>query len=928
VGIIIISLEDNMAGNIPGTNGNVLPGVYTNVTSSSTGASIPGGTRIAAIIGEGSFSETLVSSAAGGGKDGLNAAYTTTVGQDGRHFILTNRPVVSNRTNLYRNGLPLVGLEQAVDSSSFSGSYDYRIDITTGEIELQTAHLVDLGGAFFSTSSLNTGVGTINGLTLADLNAPSETWSIKCVSVARDAQNAPIANTARFIAVGSVSGNQLDANGNIVYWVANNQTTTNGILTFAVQETASTAFREGDSFTVKVSSGVLNKNDSLTASYIPVGNINSPVFLNDLSSIAKNYGTPSTSNTLSLGAQLAFANQTPGVMCLQAAPAMPRRTSTVLDTSVNATSTNVDDFIFPLGTGVTPDLNSQIHVFTKNASTKVETQLLPNKFAFYTLGTGSNPTVSQFVFDDTNAPSGNSYSYSVVSKAASVATGFDGYMARSGASTSGLLTSATATFSSALVGKTLKVIDAVNVSNSGSFTIDSVSGGSLYFHATSFSDFVNGTALAFQVINPSTGLAVSGGSATDGYLTANVGTATGTLGSSATVNFSSIQSLTSLKLKISGTTANNGLYDITAYNSGSGTVTIAKTFAVESGLRFEVLDNSLVSNYLVLNHNVVANGNSLRITYVDSKDASFYDAGWVNALEALETQELDIVVPLPTQTISAIFQNALSHCLSMSSTDNRKERVLICGAINGLTPANLTGASQAAVEDIGVLEGIQGETVSDVLAGNTEDLANYSVVDAFGTTFRSIYLYPDQIVVQAGTSNVILDGFYAAAALAGWLSGTSNVATSATNKKLSGFTILRNKQLKPLTIKQLANAGVTVLQPVSGGANVVWFITTTQSGFPQEQEASVIFIRDRIAKSFRSSFGGFIGTSDDSSTQGKMSARAQAVVKSYLSSLITSYRNLTVVQDSVDPRQWNIGVEVVPVFCVNYVFINISVGTA
>lgn len=926
-----------MAGNIPGTGGSALPGPYAQVETQSTGVSVPGGTRIAAIIGEGSKAEVLVSSALGDGQDGFNSTYTSTTGSDGRHFLLSQSPIVSNRTSLFRNGLPLVGLEQAISSTPFSNSYDYRIDISTGKIELQTAHLVDLGGKFYTTSSSNVGVGTIENIELLDINAPSETWTIKCVSVQRNNSNVPIAETAKFIAFGNISGNVLDANGNTVVWTANDIVVDNGILEFSIEETG-TAFREGDSFSIKVSSGVLNQNDTLTVNYITAANINDPVFFESMDDITKKHGLVTVDNTLSLGCQLAFANSASGVMCVQAAPSIPRRTSYTLDESVTATSINPDDFIFPLPIGVVPDLNSQIHFFVRNITTNVEKQLLPNKFTFYTLGTLGQPTVNDFITDNVSAPSGNSFSYSVISLPATVATGFDGYIGRQPLDgTTAVFSSPEITFTADYVGRTVKVIESTNVANIGSFVVDSVTNGDLNISATSFADFTLATGLAFQLIDPEAGDAVLA-SATDGYINAvfaGIGTCTFGTSSVFGVDFSDFASplpLENKRIKISGTATQNGTYDIITYNSGANTVTLMKVFVTESDLRYEVLatsvdDDDLESNYVVLNHNVVPNNNALRITIIDQRDATFFDAGWINSLTSLETQEIDILAPLPKQTISVIFQNALSHCKSMSSIKNKKERVLFAGAINGLIPANLTGAQPAAVEDIGILEGIQGETVSDILAGDTEDLTNYSVSDAFGNTFRCVYFYPDQIVVQAGTENVLLDGFYIAAAAAGYLSGIGNVAMPLTNKVLTGFTILRNKQFSTLVKEQLVNAGVTVLEPVQGGGRVVFGITTTQSGFPEEQEISIVFIRDRVAKSMRSGFTAFIGLPEDDTMTATLSARATSLLQSFVSQgLITAFKNLLVQRDSVDPRQWNISVKCQPVYPVNFILIKVSLG--
>ena len=483
-------------------------------------------------------------------------------------------------------------------------------------------------------------------------------------------------------------------------------------------------------------------------------------------------------------------------------------------------------------------------------------------------------------------------------------------------------------FDSTFIGKSLQVIDANNVANNGTFTVTSVSDGKLYFSVTAFDDFTSESAITFTMFDPATGIEVPGVTGTNGVLTAGVGTGNGTFASTiggSGYDFALVTNLTSKQLRITGTTLNNGYYDITGYNSGTNTLNISKTFVVESGLRFEVQDSSDTSSFVVVNKNIVPNGYGLRVTVIDEKDADFYDAGWVNALEALEAIECDIVVPLPKQTISVIFQNTVAHCRTMSTIRNKKERIAMIGAIKGLTPDNLTGVTPAAVEDIGLLEGIQGDNITEVLANNVEDLTNYSVADGFGNTFRCMYFYPDEIVVNNG-SNVLIDGFYQAAAGAGFFASQPRVAIPLTNKTLTGFTIQRSKLLPQRTREALSTAGVTVLQPVQGGGLVQWGLTTSQSGFVEEREASIVFIRDAIAKRFRNSFNGFIGQPEDDTLQGTLTARAVVVLNSFLRELITTYKDLVVVQDSTDPTQWNISVRVKPVYPVNFIYIRVSIG--
>lgn len=940
---------------IPGAT-NALPGVFTDVITQSSGVALPGGSRVVAMIGQGSTNEVIVSQAQGGGLDGLDPTFTTAIGADGRHFALKNFPVISNRTTIFKNGIPLVGLELGpiTATTTFSFHYDYQLDPTTGHILLQSAHLQDQGGVFYTPLSTNVGLGSVNALQLLDPNAPPEIWTIRCVSVQRNALNQPIAGTAKFLAFGSISGSKLDANANPIVWIANGQTVSNGVLSFNITETTSSSvavspFREGDGFTVIVASGVLVRGDSLAATEIPLGNINNPVLTQGIGDVFNFSGPPSLTNNLSLGGQLLYANGASSMIALQAAPPLPRRTSYVLDPSVNALSTNVDDFIFPFPLGVVPDINADVHVFVTNPATQVEKQLLPNKFPYYTLNTAGQPTDSQFIFSNAQPPSGYSFDYTVVNSFETLTTGFDGYIGRVPAvGTTAVFHSPSFTFDSTYSGKLMKIIDSNNAANIGIFNITSVSNGNLTLQTVTaaepgdpnppttpsgFPDFTSQSGVTFELIYIPTGLPVAGGAGTDGTLAALLNTATATL-TSGTVDFAAAiggdASLLPLdyRLQINGSTVgNNGLYDIIGYSGITNTLTIQMAFVSEENLRYEVLDPTAVSTYLVVNHNVVPNGNQLRVTIVDQRDATFFDAGWLNALSVLETVECDILVPLPNQTISVIFQNCLSHCIAMSNISNKKERVLFIGAIQGLTPENLTGVRPAAVENIGILEGIQGSNITDVLSGNVEDLANYSVPDAFGQTFRAVYFYPDQIVVQAGAENVLIDGFYIAAAAAGFANADLALQDPFTNKVFSGFTILRNKTYSNLVLEQLAAAGVCTLQPVAGGGRVVWGITTSQSGFPEEQEISIIFIRDRVAKILRAGFQGFIGQAETPTTQISLNTEAVLLLNAMISqSLITAFKGLTVQRDSLDPRQWNISVSVQPTYPINWIYIKVSVG--
>jgi hypothetical protein len=173
----------------------------------------------------------------------------------------------------------------------------------------------------------------------------------------------------------------------------------------------------------------------------------------------------------------------------------------------------------------------------------------------------------------------------------------------------------------------------------------------------------------------------------------------------------------------------------------------------------------------------------------------------------------------------------------------------------------------------------------------------------------------------------LIDGFYIAAAAAGYLAADLRVQNPLTNKTLTGFTILRDKQFSTLTLESLASAGVCVLQPVAGGGKVVWGLTTTQSGVPEEREISIVFIRDRVAKFLRAGFASFIGQAETRDTPAILNTRAVILLNSLVSQgLITAYKDLVVVRDATDATQWNISVRVQPAYPINFIYIKVSVG--
>lgn len=659
---------------------------------------------------------------------------------------------------------------------------------------------------------------------------------------------------------------------------------TNGIIIFGIREGLATSdtsgpditFAVGDKFFIDVKSRILKKGDRLEAKYIPEATINDIEFFESANDLFLKHGTPSLTNTLSLGAQMAFENGAPGILTLQCKPAVPRRSSVVLYEEKDSRNRGgfpacggvsadcqIDDlsFIIPMpvsGLGVgKPDGDTGINFFIKRSG--VETQIFPNKVDFYNSQFESESSQSTFI-----SSSQYSYSYTVVNTDVQI-TG-SGFGATITAST-GYFTTLDIDFDGADVGRTI-VLQSIEDDDDNAFTT-----------TTAISDQLFGVLATktveleiLEVINDSTVLVKS-------------------------VNDDSVV-----------TDAADVVFFV---KDSSNTTDVAAKI---------LLHRDLIAS------KTIKPGDGLRVTYIDEKDADFFDTNWFDAFEALEAGECQMVIPLPTQNISGIFRAAVSHCENMSTIANQKERVALIGAMSGLTTAALLGTDEVAIEDVGVLEGLQGDEASEVLDGDTEDLVNYKLSDNFNS-IRAVYFYPDRIIRNVSGTNSFVNGFYIATAAAGYLSASQNVAVPLTFKELTGFSIERSRIFRKLTLDKLGGEGATVVQPITGGGKVLAGRTTSQSGFVEDEEISIVFIRDRVKKVLRDSLRSFVGTVEDANTQGVMTAKVKTIMSALVSQgLITSFKSIRVERDKVDPRQWNVYLSFTPSYPINYIFLDLEVG--
>lgn len=659
----------------------------------------------------------------------------------------------------------------------------------------------------------------------------------------------------------------------------------NGIILVGIQE-GGTAFEVGDKFYVDVSSRALAFGDSLEARYIFEGDLNDPEFFTDANDIASKHGFASETNALTLGAQMAFENGAPGILAVQCKPPVPRRTSVTLVEERNslgeggfsacydagtesAVACEVDDLRFVIPRPITglrngrPDVDSRVNIFIVRDGREI--QIFPNKVDFYNSQLETDIQQSQWI-----SSSDNAFSYTIVnSEFDIVGSGDDGTIDSE---------SANNYFTTPEIDFDASHKDMIIVITS----MENSSDGTVYTSQEEISEQLFGVSLLI----PSVELKIS--SIEDDSLVL-------------------IDSVNGTPLDLQGSYSDIQFF-IKDPNDRNGD------------------DASLLLHSDLVSSGVIKEGDGIKISYVDENDADFFDTNWFNAFEALESVPANIIVPLPNQAISSIFRAAVNHCENMSSIANRLERMAFIGAQRGVTAEALIGFEEIAVEDIGIIEGVQGDDPEEVLSGNTEDLVNFKLDENY-TSNRAVYFYPDSIVRNVNGTNIALHGFYVAAAAAGYLSARQNVAIPLTNKTLSGFSITRDKLFKPVIQNQLGGVGATLLEPVTGGGRVLAGRTTSQSGYVEDEEISIMFVRDQVKKTLRDSLKGFIGGVQSPDTYVLMGNRVRSIMSALVSQgLITDFDNINVSQDKVDPRQINVILRFTPAYPINYIFIDIEVG--
>lgn len=247
--------------------------------------------------------------------------------------------------------------------------------------------------------------------------------------------------------------------------------------------------------------------------------------------------------------------------------------------------------------------------------------------------------------------------------------------------------------------------------------------------------------------------------------------------------------------------------------------------------------------------------------------------------------------------VATVQQVAKVHVELMSDTPNRRERMVITGGYDGYT----------------ITEALDEETGID---------------NNFGDSFRIVFLMPERIRRVVNGETALLDGQYLAACAAGRMASNEYLAEPLTRKTLIGFDIEQSKRYTDIEERLLGEEGVSVVAGLNSGGRVVNGFTTVNTGNAVEEEPSVVRIRDYTAFVTRTILENrFVGTVILADTTKEVEAVTINILKSLISQqLITAYANVRARVDEIEPRQVNVSFDIQPVFPLNWIRIDFTIG--
>ena len=318
-----------------------------------------------------------------------------------------------------------------------------------------------------------------------------------------------------------------------------------------------------------------------------------------------------------------------------------------------------------------------------------------------------------------------------------------------------------------------------------------------------------------------------------------------------------------------------------------------KTFFSQQTLIAEYGDPSTTQTLGLGGQAAFGNGASVVVCRQISPDAS--SDGEIKtevqaALGDLEVVDCDIVVPMVTDT--SIWADYLRHVSKMSSKLERKERYAILGLNETSARLPLTGS------------------------GSYTTLMSSLQPNSGLEPHRLIVMNPGYAKTTIKGIQITVNGTYLAAGLAGLLVNPAyDEATPMTYKAMGTVDALLLPDISRSEKNILTSLGVTVVE-IRGALVIVRRCVSADITSIAKQEPSIGRAADKLASQMRLALENrFIGQKITQSTIAAVESATNTFLLRFVGEeLISAFRNVRAIQNSIEPRQVDISFEYLPIF--------------
>jgi len=280
----------------------------------------------------------------------------------------------------------------------------------------------------------------------------------------------------------------------------------------------------------------------------------------------------------------------------------------------------------------------------------------------------------------------------------------------------------------------------------------------------------------------------------------------------------------------------------------------------------------------------------------------------VAALVDYEVEDIDIIVSMvPLTDDTSLAASYLDHVSKMSSKLERRERMAILGADEISAALPLTGGSSW-----------------------TSLMANFDVAASSGLESKRIMVVsPGRVLTNYKGTSIETDGTYLAAGLAGRMVNSAfDEATPMTRKTLTTIDELvlpgRSRSEKNI----LTGLGATIME-ISGGTVLVRRAVTANATSIASQEPSIVRAFDRVAREVREALENrFIGAKIlGPTTKDDVEAATQTFLNRLVADeIIGAHREIKAEQNTVEPRQFDVTFEAIPVYPFIWGMVDLSIS--